>query len=98
MVRGQGSGIITAARRDIFFHKSDVRGAFWELNPGDKVVFELLEDQYQRPTGAERQSGETGSKDPLTTRPGRVYSSSAFLSLQPFRLTALTKAFPGEGC
>jgi cold shock CspA family protein len=49
MVRGQGSGIITAARRDVFFHKSDVRGAFWELNVGDKVVFELLEDSISGP-------------------------------------------------
>ena len=28
---GQGSGIISAARGDVFFHKSDVNGKYWDL-------------------------------------------------------------------
>ena len=41
---GQGSGIISAARGDVFFHKSDVNGKYWDLKVGERVVFELLDD------------------------------------------------------
>ena len=66
MVRGQGSGIITAGRRDIFFHKSDVRGAFWELNPGDKVVFELLEDSISGPRAQNVKAAKPARKSAKT--------------------------------
>ena len=49
LVRGQGSGIISGPRGDVFFHKSEVRGTFWDLNVGDRVVFELLDDSISGP-------------------------------------------------
>jgi cold shock CspA family protein len=49
LVLGQGTGIITAGRRDVFFHKSEVRGKFWDLKVGDRVAFELLEDTISGP-------------------------------------------------
>jgi cold shock CspA family protein len=44
IVRGQGSGIISAPTGDVFFHKADVEGKFWDLNVGDAVYFELVDD------------------------------------------------------
>jgi cold shock CspA family protein len=52
LVGGQGSGIISAARGDVFFHKSDVEGKYWELQVGDPVVFELLDDPISGPRAA----------------------------------------------
>ena len=49
LVRGQGSGIISAPRGNVFFHKTDVDGKFWDLSVGDSVVFELLEDSISGP-------------------------------------------------
>lgn len=49
IVRGQGTGIISAADGDVFFHKSDVQGSFLDLVVGDKVVFELLPDNISGP-------------------------------------------------
>jgi cold shock CspA family protein len=49
LVGGQGSGLISAARGDVFFHKSDVEGKYWELQVGDPVVFELLDDPISGP-------------------------------------------------
>jgi cold shock CspA family protein len=49
LVGGQGSGTISAARGDVFFHKSDVEGKYWELQVGDPVVFELLDDPISGP-------------------------------------------------
>ena len=49
LIRGQGSGIISAPRGDVFFHKSEVSGKFWDLNVGDRVVFELLDDSISGP-------------------------------------------------
>ena len=46
---GQGSGIISASRGDVFFHKSDVRGRYWDLKIGERVVFELLDDPISGP-------------------------------------------------
>jgi len=46
---GQGSGIISAARGDVFFHKSDVNGTYWDLKIGGHVVFELLDDPISGP-------------------------------------------------
>ncbi|MGE3704368.1 MAG: cold-shock protein [Vicinamibacterales bacterium] len=44
IVRGQGTGIISAPDGDVFFHKSDFQGSFLDLTVGDRVVFELLAD------------------------------------------------------
>ena len=49
LVRGQGSGIITTGRGNVFFHKADVQGKFWDLNVGDLVEFELLDDAISGP-------------------------------------------------
>jgi len=49
IVRGHGSGIISAPNGDVFFHKTDVEGEFWDLSVGDAVVFELLEDPISGP-------------------------------------------------
>ena len=49
LTRGQGSGIISAPRGDVFFHKADFQGKFWDLNVGDPVVFELLDDSISGP-------------------------------------------------
>jgi cold shock CspA family protein len=49
LVGGQGSGLISADRGDVFFHKSDVQGKYWELQVGDPVVFELLDDPISGP-------------------------------------------------
>ena len=49
LVRGQGSGIISAPRGDVFFHKSEVSGKFWDLKVGDRVAFELLDDFISGP-------------------------------------------------
>ena len=46
---GQGSGIINASRGDVFFHKSDVDGTYWDLRVGDRVEFELLDDPISGP-------------------------------------------------
>lgn len=51
LVRGQGSGIISASRGNVFFHKSEVEGRYWDLNIGDRVVFELLDDPISGPRG-----------------------------------------------
>ena len=49
LARGLGSGIISTADDDVFFHKADVRGEFWDLKVGDRVVFELLDDTISGP-------------------------------------------------
>jgi cold shock CspA family protein len=49
LLRGQGTGIIATADRDVFFHKSDANGSFADMNVGDRVVFELLEDAISGP-------------------------------------------------
>src|SRR5262249_42061421 len=49
LVLGQGSGIISAPDGDVFFHKTDVQGTFWDLKRGDQVVFELLKDTISGP-------------------------------------------------
>jgi cold shock CspA family protein len=49
LVLGQGSGIISAPSGDVFFHKTDVQGTFWDLKRGDAVVFELLRDAISGP-------------------------------------------------
>jgi cold shock CspA family protein len=61
LTRGEGSGIISAARGDVFFHKSDFQGKFFDLNVGDQVTFDLLDDsisgpraQNVRPVGAKK--------------------------------------------
>lgn len=49
LVLGQGSGIISGPTGDVFFHKTDVQGTFWDLKRGDPVVFELLHDAISGP-------------------------------------------------
>ena len=49
LTRGQGSGIISAARGDVFFHKADFHGKFWDLQVGERVTFELLDDSISGP-------------------------------------------------
>lgn len=49
LVGGQGSGLISADRGDVFFHKSDVQGKYWELAVGDPVIFDLLDDPISGP-------------------------------------------------
>lgn len=49
LTRGQGSGIIKGPLGDIFFHKSDFQGKFFDLNVGDEVAFDLLEDAISGP-------------------------------------------------
>ena len=49
LTRGQGSGIISAPRGDVFFHKADFQGKFWDLQVGERVVFELLDDSISGP-------------------------------------------------
>ena len=49
LVLGQGSGVISAPDGDVFFHKTDVQGTFWDLKRGDQVVFELLRDTISGP-------------------------------------------------
>ena len=49
LVRGQGSGIISGPEGDVFFHKSEVSGTFWDLKVGDRVIFELLADSISGP-------------------------------------------------
>jgi len=49
LTRGQGSGIISAARGDVFFHKADFLGKFWDLQVGERVTFELLDDSISGP-------------------------------------------------
>ena len=49
LTRGQGSGIISAPGGDVFFHKTDFQGKFFDLNVGDKVTFELLDDSISGP-------------------------------------------------
>jgi len=52
LVLGQGHGFIRLAdRRDIFFHRSDLREGtgFGDLATGDLLTFELLEDPISGP-------------------------------------------------
>ena len=42
LTRGQGCGMISASDGDVFFHKADFKGEFFDLQVGDRVVFELL--------------------------------------------------------
>ncbi len=62
IVRGQGTGIISAADGDVFFHKSDVQGSFLDLAVGDKVVFELLPDNISGPRAQKVRVATTGKK------------------------------------
>jgi cold shock CspA family protein len=63
IARGQGSGIITGPNRDVFFHKSDVRGAFWDLQVGDPVTFDLIEDAISGPRAQNVQAVTRPSKN-----------------------------------
>jgi len=50
ILHGPSSGFLRARdRRDVYFHRSDVEGAFNELAVGDKVTFELFEDAVTGP-------------------------------------------------
>lgn len=49
LTRGQACGIIHGTSGDVFFHKADFQGKFWDLNVGDQVVFELLNDSISGP-------------------------------------------------
>lgn len=49
LTRGQGCGIISAPGCNVFFHKADFQGRFWDLEIGDVVVFELLHDSISGP-------------------------------------------------
>jgi cold shock CspA family protein len=49
LVRSQASGVISSARGNVFFHKSDVDGEYWSLEVGDDVLFELLDDEISGP-------------------------------------------------
>jgi cold shock CspA family protein len=49
LVRSQASGVISSARGNVFFHKSDVEGEYWNLEVGDQVVFDLLDDEISGP-------------------------------------------------
>lgn len=62
IVRGQGTGIISAADGDVFFHKSDVQGSFLDLVVGDKVVFELLPDNISGPRAQKVRVATTAKK------------------------------------
>ncbi|MEQ1729542.1 MAG: hypothetical protein ABL982_14305 [Vicinamibacterales bacterium] len=44
LTRGQACGMISVPDGDVFFHKADFKGEFFDLQVGDKVVFELLND------------------------------------------------------
>jgi len=50
---GQSYGLIRMAdRRDVFFHRKDARASlFNNLNVGDAVAFELIEDSLTGPRG-----------------------------------------------
>ena len=55
---GQSHGFIRLAnRRDIFFHRSDVRAgvSFNKFATGDSVTFELIEDQVSGPRAVQVQ-------------------------------------------
>jgi cold shock CspA family protein len=46
IVRGQNHGFIRAADgREVFFHRADVTGTFIDLEIGDTVACELIEDR-----------------------------------------------------
>jgi cold shock CspA family protein len=46
LAQGQSQGFIRAeGHREIFFHRADTDGTFNELDVGDEVTFELLEDR-----------------------------------------------------
>jgi cold shock CspA family protein len=49
LVRSQASGVISSQSGNVFFHKSDVEGEYWNLEVGDQVEFELLEDAISGP-------------------------------------------------
>jgi cold shock CspA family protein len=49
LVRSRNSGLIRAEAGEVFFHRSEVEGAFGDLKVGDRVVFELLEDAISGP-------------------------------------------------
>jgi len=49
LIWGQGTGSISTSSGDVFFHKSEADGRFWDLKVGDPVVFELLEDAISGP-------------------------------------------------
>lgn len=49
LTRGQACGIIHGPDGDVFFHKADFQGKFWDLNVGDMVVFDLLNDTISGP-------------------------------------------------
>jgi cold shock CspA family protein len=49
LTRGQASGVISTPNGDVFFHKADFRGTFWDLAVGDQVSFELLNDTISGP-------------------------------------------------
>src|SRR3954465_8564476 len=44
LTRGQACGMISGPDGDVFFHKADFKGEFFDLQVGDRVVFELLND------------------------------------------------------
>ncbi|MDR1988786.1 MAG: cold shock domain-containing protein [Acidobacteriaceae bacterium] len=49
LTRGQACGTIHGPNGDVFFHKADFQGKFWDLNVGDMVVFDLLNDTISGP-------------------------------------------------
>ena len=51
MLYGQSYGLIRMGdRRDVFFHRKDARASLFNaLEPGDRVIFELIEDPLTGP-------------------------------------------------
>jgi cold shock CspA family protein len=49
LTRGQACGTIHGPIGDVFFHKADFQGKFWDLNVGDMVMFDLLNDTISGP-------------------------------------------------
>ena len=51
MLYGQSYGLIRIEdRRDVFFHRKDARASLFNaLEPGDRVIFELIEDPLTGP-------------------------------------------------
>ena len=63
LTRGQGSGIISTTTGDVFFHKTDVKGEFWDLAVGDKVTFERLDDSISGPRAQNVRRGTSNKAD-----------------------------------
>ncbi len=81
IVRGQGHGFIRVrGDRNIYFHRGDVQDGtrFNDLEVGDAVLFELLEDQISGPRalrvtrGDKRRSREASERSQTGTVPART--------------------------